>query len=83
MSRKIKPGKDLMEGLLSFGNICLQNHLLKKYLTSHTIGTFDFSKTTARQLIQNRYKETKEQLKEEMACIAIFRMNFCLLKLKC
>ncbi|HET8685754.1 MAG TPA: DUF3734 domain-containing protein, partial [Methanosarcina sp.] len=26
--------------------------------------TFDFSKTTIQQLIQNGYKETKEQLKE-------------------
>jgi hypothetical protein len=26
--------------------------------------TFDFSKTTVQQLIQNGYKETKEQLKE-------------------
>jgi NTE family protein len=26
--------------------------------------TFDFSKITVQQLIQNRYKETEEQLKE-------------------
>ena len=36
---------------------------------SHTISnkTFDFSKTTIRQLIQNGYKETKEQMKEILA----------------
>ena len=33
---------------------------------AHTISnkTFDFSKTTIRELIQNGYKETKEQMKE-------------------
>ena len=33
---------------------------------SHTISnkTFDFSKTTIRQLIQDGYKETKQQMKE-------------------
>jgi len=29
--------------------------------------TFDFSETTIRQLIQNGYKETKEQMKEVLA----------------
>jgi NTE family protein len=29
--------------------------------------TFDFSKTTIRQLIQNGYNETKEQMKEVLA----------------
>ena len=35
----------------------------------HTISnkTFDFSKTTIRQLIQEGYEETKEQMKEVLA----------------
>ena len=35
----------------------------------HTISnkTFDFSKTTIRQLIQDGYEETKEQMKEVLA----------------
>src|SRR5205085_11266592 len=39
---------------------------LERKNDSHTISnkTFDFSKTTIRQLIQNGYKETKEQMKE-------------------
>ena len=36
---------------------------------SHTISnkTFDFSKTTIQQLIQDGYQETKEQMKEVVA----------------
>ena len=39
---------------------------LERKNDSHTISnkTFDFSKTTIQQLIQDGYKETKEQLKE-------------------
>jgi len=39
---------------------------LERKNDSHTISnkTFDFSKTTIRQLIQDGYKETKEQMKE-------------------
>jgi predicted acylesterase/phospholipase RssA len=39
---------------------------LERKNDSHTISnkTFDFSETTIRQLIQNGYKETKEQMKE-------------------
>ncbi|MGI0001630.1 MAG: DUF3734 domain-containing protein, partial [Nitrososphaeraceae archaeon] len=38
---------------------------------SHTISnkTFDFSKTTIQQLIQDGYQETKEQMKEVLARI--------------
>src|SRR5438094_1695522 len=40
---------------------------LERKNDAHTISnkTFDFSKTTVRQLIQNGYKETKEQMKGE------------------
>jgi len=39
---------------------------LERKNDSHTISnkTFDFSKTTIRQLVQDGYKETKEQMKE-------------------
>ena len=39
---------------------------LERKNDAHTISnkTFDFSKTTIRQLIQNGYKETKEQMKK-------------------
>ena len=39
---------------------------LERKNDGHTISnkTFDFSKTTIRQLIQDGYKETKEQIKE-------------------
>ena len=42
---------------------------LERKNDSHTISnkTFDFSKTTIRQLIQDGYKETKEQMKEVLA----------------
>jgi hypothetical protein len=33
--------------------------------------TFDFSKTTVQQLIQNGYKETKEQLKEVLVMAGV------------
>ena len=39
---------------------------LERKNDSHTISnkTFDFSKTTIRQLIQDGYKETREQMKQ-------------------
>ena len=39
---------------------------LERKNDTHTISnkTFDFSKTTIRQLIQDGYKETKEQMKQ-------------------
>jgi len=39
---------------------------LERKNDSHTISnkTFDFSETTIRQLIQDGYKEAKEQMKE-------------------
>jgi NTE family protein len=42
---------------------------LERKNDSHTISnkTFDFSKTTIRLLIQDGYKETKEQMKEVLA----------------
>jgi NTE family protein len=42
---------------------------LERKNDAHTISnkTFDFSKTTVRQLIQNGYKETKEQVKKVLA----------------
>jgi hypothetical protein len=42
---------------------------LERKNDSHTISnkTFDFSKTTIRQLIQDGYKETKEQMKGVLA----------------
>jgi NTE family protein len=42
---------------------------LERKNDAHTISnkTFDFSKTTVRQLIQDGYEETKEQLKEVLA----------------
>ena len=42
---------------------------LERKNDSHAISnkTFDFSETTIRQLIQNGYKETKEQMKEVLA----------------
>jgi NTE family protein len=42
---------------------------LERKNDSHTISnkTFDFSKTTIRQLIQDGYKESKEQMKEVLA----------------
>ena len=42
---------------------------LERKNDSHTISnkTFDFSKTTIQQLIQDGYKETKEQMKEVLA----------------
>ena len=42
---------------------------LERKNDAHTISnkTFDFSKTTIRQLIQDGYKETKEQMKEILA----------------
>ena len=42
---------------------------LERKNDAHTISnkTFDFSKTTIRQLIQNGYDETKEQMKEVLA----------------
>lgn len=42
---------------------------LERKNDSHTISgkTFDFSKTTIRQLIKDGYKETKEQMKEVLA----------------
>ena len=42
---------------------------LERKNDAHTISnkTFDFSKTTIRQLIQDGYKETKEQMKEVLA----------------
>jgi NTE family protein len=42
---------------------------LERKNDAHTISnkTFDFSKPTVRQLIQDGYKETKEQLKEVLA----------------
>ncbi|HEY6883434.1 MAG TPA: patatin-like phospholipase family protein [Nitrososphaeraceae archaeon] len=44
---------------------------LERKNDSHTISnkTFDFSKTTIQQLIQDGYKETKEQMKEVLANI--------------
>jgi NTE family protein len=44
---------------------------LERKNDSHTISnkTFDFSKTTIRQLIQDGYQETKEQMKEVLARI--------------
>ena len=44
---------------------------LERKNDSHTISnkTFDFSKTTIRQLIQDGCKETKEQMKEVLASI--------------
>jgi hypothetical protein len=40
-------------------------------MTSHTIlnKSFDFSKTTIQQLIQDEYQETKEQMKGVLARI--------------
>jgi len=42
---------------------------LERKNDSHTISnkTFHFSKTTIQHLIQNGYKETKEQMKEVLA----------------
>ena len=42
---------------------------LERKNDSHTISnkTFDFSKTTIQQLIQDGYQETKEQMKEVLA----------------
>jgi len=42
---------------------------LERKNDAHTISnkTFDFSKTTIRQLIQEGYEETKEQMKEILA----------------
>ena len=42
---------------------------LERKNDSHTISnkTFDFSKTTIQQLIQDGYQETKEQMKEVVA----------------
>jgi len=44
---------------------------LERKNDSHTISnkTFDFSKTTIQQLIQDGYQETKEQMKEVLARI--------------
>jgi NTE family protein len=46
---------------------------LERKNDSHTISnkTFDFSKTTIQQLIQDGYQETKEQMKEVLARIRI------------
>ena len=42
---------------------------LERKNDSHTISnkTFDFSKTTIQQLIQDGYEETKEQMKQILA----------------
>jgi hypothetical protein len=42
---------------------------LERKNDSHTISnkTFDFSKTTIQQLIQDGYRENKEQMKEVLA----------------
>jgi hypothetical protein len=37
--------------------------------------TFDFSKTTVQQLIQNGYKETKEQLKEVLVMAGVQQLS--------
>ncbi|HET7284311.1 MAG TPA: DUF3734 domain-containing protein [Nitrososphaeraceae archaeon] len=44
---------------------------LERKNDSHTISnkTFDFSKTTIQQLIQDGYEETKEQMKDVLAKI--------------
>jgi hypothetical protein len=44
---------------------------LERKNDSHTISnkTFDFSKITIQQLIQDGYQETKEQMKEVLAKI--------------
>ena len=62
-----KKGKydDLVKGIVDVDFVAR----LERKNDAHTISnkTFDFSKTTIQQLIQNGYKETKEQLKEVLA----------------
>ena len=59
-----KPGKydDLVRGRVDVDFVAR----LERKNDNHTISnkTFDFSKTTIRQLIQNGYIETKEQMKQ-------------------
>ncbi len=53
---------DLVRGIVNVDFVAR----LERKNDANTISnkTFDFSKTTVQQLIQNGYKETKEQLKE-------------------
>ena len=54
--------EDLLKGIVDVDFVAR----LERKNDSHTISnkTFDFSKTTIQQLIQDGYQETKEQLKE-------------------
>ena len=56
---------DLVKGIIDVDFVAR----LERRNDNHTISnkTFDFSKTTIRQLIQNGYIETKEQMKEILA----------------
>ena len=57
--------KDLLKGRVDVDFVVR----LERKNDTHTISnkTFDFSESTIRQLIQDGYKETKEQMKEVIA----------------